>query len=324
MSRALITGITGQDGSYLAEILVQRKWKVFGMVRRVSSQSFWRLATVIENIEIVQGDITDLASLLQVIEEVQPTHVFNLASQSFVPTSWKQPILTSTVTGLGALNVFEACRIRCPDAKIYQASSSEMFGLQPIGTSQDENTSFHPRSPYGCSKVFAHNMGINYRESYDMYISCGILFNHESERRGTEFVTRKIAVAAARIALGLQHKLELGNMDASRDWGFAKDYVLAMILMVEQDTPDDFVIATGKTNTVREFVQHAFEHVSLDWKQYIETDAKLFRPAEIPALCGNTRKAKSILNWEPTITFIKLVQRMVDYEMARIQENISG
>ena len=321
-NRALITGITGQDGSFLAELLLQKGWRVYGMLRRSSAPNLWRIRNV-KDLHLLQGDVTDLASMISVIKEVSPTHVFNLAAQSFVPTSWNSPLYTAQCTGMGAVHVFEACRLFAPDARIYQASSSEMFGLQANEQSQNENTNFHPRSPYGCAKAYAHRMAINYRESYDMFVSCGILFNHESERRGHEFVTRKIARTVAEIAKGKREFLVMGTLTAERDWGFAGDYVEAMAGILEYAHPDDFVIATGVKHTVEYFVSKAFEVVNLDWQQYIRQDPKFMRPAEIPALCGDTSKAKRLLGWEPKMKLEELIQRMVKIEVERIEQGIA-
>lgn len=320
--RALITGVTGQDGSFLAEFLLGKGWSVYGVLRRSSAPNLWRIKHLKELL-LVQGDVTDLASLITLVKEIQPTHVFNLAAQSFVPTSWNSPLYTAQCTGMGAVHVFEACRLFAPEARIYQASSSEMFGLQQGSQKQHEMTNFHPRSPYGCAKAYAHRMAINYRESYDMFISCGILFNHESERRGHEFVTRKIARNVAEISKGLKNEIVMGNLTSERDWGFAGDYVKAMVAMLEHEKPDDFVIATGKKYTVEYFLSKAFEVVSLDWKSYTRQDPKFMRPAEIPALYGDTKKANEILGWVPEMTLEQLIQRMVYAEIERIEKGIA-
>ena len=317
MTTVLITGVTGQDGSFLAELLVNQGYTVYGMTRRSSSPNYWRIQGLLNepSFKLIEGDVTDLASIIAIVSDIRPEVLYNLAAQSFVPTSWTQPLFTAQATGNGAVNVYEACRIVSPDTRIYQASSSEMFGLQPPGTLQTETTSFYPRSPYACAKVFAHQMAINYRESYGMFISCGILFNHESERRGEKFVTRKIARSAAKIAAGLQDKLALGRLDTERDWGFAGDYVHAMRLMMSCDSPDDFVVSTGVKHTVQDFVQLAFECVQLDWSKYVIQDERFMRPAEVPSLCGDASKAKQVLGWSPTISFRNLVQRMVAFEV---------
>ena len=322
MNIAFITGVTGQDGSFLAEFLLERGWQVYGLIRRSSAPNLWRIQDI-KGLTLVQGDVTDLASLIAVIKEINPTHVFNLAAQSFVPTSWNSPLYTAQCTGMGAVHIFEACRLFAPEARIYQASSSEMFGLQPENQKQHENTNFQPRSPYGCAKAYAHRMAINYRESYGMFISCGILFNHESERRGHEFVTRKIARTVAEIAKGSKNELRMGTLSAERDWGFAGDYIKAMVAMVEHTQPDDFVIATGKKHTVEYFVSKAFEVVSLDWKKYVKQDPRFMRPAEIPALYGETTKAEKLLGWSPEMTIDELIHRMVSIEIERIEKGIS-
>lgn len=323
---ALITGITGQDGSFLAEFLLKKGWRVYGMIRRSSAPNLWRIRDCNQNrknLHLLQGDVTDLASMIAVIKEVEPTHVFNLAAQSFVPTSWNSPLYTAQCTGMGAVHVLEACRLFAPQARIYQASSSEMFGLQQADQLQNEETNFHPRSPYGCAKAYAHRMAVNYRESYDMFVSCGILFNHESERRGHEFVTRKIARAVAEIAKGKKEFLVMGTLTAERDWGFAGDYVEAMTVMLEHEQADDFVIATGVKHSVEYFVSKAFEIVDLDWQQYIKQDPKFMRPAEIPALYGDSSKAKRLLGWEPKMKLDELIQRMVSSEIERIEKGIT-
>ena len=322
MTTVLITGVTGQDGSFLAEQLLASGYTVYGLVRRSSSPNYWRILSLLGNpsFNLVEGDITDLSSIIRIVSDLRPSVLYNLAAQSFVPTSWSQPVFTAQATGVGAVNIYEACRIASPDTKIYQASSSEMFGLQPRGTIQSETTSFYPRSPYACAKVFAHQMAINYRESYGMFISCGILFNHESERRGEQFVTRKIARAAAKIAAGVQNELALGRLDTERDWGFAGDYVQAMQLMMGCDEPTDFVIATGIKHSVQDFVNLAFESVGLDWSEYVVQDERFMRPAEVPSLCGDTSKAKQTLDWTPTVSFVDLVNRMVSAEVDALKQ----
>jgi GDPmannose 4,6-dehydratase len=321
-TKILITGVTGQDGSFLVEkLLNQEHVFVFGLVRRSSNPNYSRIHCILnhERFKLVEGDITDLSSLIRICSDVQPDLIYNLASQSFVPTSWTQPLFTAQATGIGAVNVFEAVRITCPSCKVYQASSSEMFGLQPEDSVQNEETSFYPRSPYACAKVFAHQMAINYRESHNIFISCGILFNHESERRGEQFVTRKIARAAARISKGLESTLSLGRLDTFRDWGFAGDYVDAMMKMMELDTPEDFVIATGVKHSVEQFVDRAFSILGLNWKDHVVQDSRFMRPAEVPSLCGDASKAKEHLEWIPSVSFDSLVNRMVESEFKAIR-----
>ena len=316
MKTAFITGITGQDGSFLAEQMVARGWRVVGLVRRSASRNLWRLQHILENIELVDGDLLDLGSLIDALRHSQPDHVYNLAAQSFVATSWKQPLLTGDVTALGAARLLEAVRIACPEARVYQAGSSEMFGLSGDGI-QDESTSFHPRSPYGVSKVYAHHLAINYRESHHMFVVGGILFNHESERRGVEFVTRKISRSVARIRAGKQKTLHLGDITVRRDWGFAGDYTRAMYLMMQQDTPSDLVIATGESWSVRDFAERAFAVANLQLQDHLEYDPDLLRPAEIPSLCGNAARARAVLGWRPECTFDGLVERMVEADIER-------
>lgn len=315
---ALITGMTGQDGSYLAEFLLEQGYTVVGMVRRTSTVNLDRIEHIQNKVHIVQGDLIDLLSLVDLIREYQPDEVYNLAAQSFVPTSWKQPILTGEITALGVTRLLDAIRLAKPDTRFYQASSSEMFG-KVREVPQRETTPFHPRSPYGVAKVYAHWITVNYRESYDMYAVSGILFNHESPRRGLEFVTRKITHGVARIKLGLSQELRLGNLDAKRDWGHARDYVRAMWLMLQQDQPDDYVIATGETHTVREFCDLAFSHVGLNYEDHVVIDPAFYRPAEVDLLIGDPSKAGKQLGWEPQITFPELVQVMVDADMKRLQ-----
>ena len=316
---ALITGITGQDGSYLAEFLLEKGYRVVGMVRRTSTINFDRLQHFQDDIEIVQGDLLDQMSLVDILQDVQPDEVYNLAAQSFVPTSWKQPVLTGEFTALGVTRVLDAIRIVNPQIKFYQASSSEMFGkVQEVP--QTEATPFYPRSPYGVAKVYGHWITINYRESYDLFACSGILFNHESPRRGIEFVTHKVTHAAARIKLGLQKEVRLGNLDSRRDWGYAGDYVRAMWLMLQQDKPVDYVISTGETHSVKELCQTAFGHVGLNWEDHVVVDQKFYRPAEVDLLIGNPAKAKAELGWEPTISFEALIQMMVDADLKAIQE----
>jgi GDPmannose 4,6-dehydratase len=311
MTRALITGITGQDGSYLAELLLAKGYDVHGVVRRSSSDTRGRISHL-PAVTLHRGDMADGGSIARIVDEVEPDEIYNLAAQSHVGDSFDQPEYTGDVTGVGTLRLLEAVHRYSPGARFYQASSSEMFGGM-LGTApQDEETPFHPRSPYGCAKVYAHHQAVNYRESYGLHASCGILFNHESPRRGEEFVTRKIARAVGRIAKGTQDKLHLGNLDAKRDWGFAGDYVQAMWLMLQQETPDDYVIATGETHTVREFCEMAFARVGLRWQEHVMVDPALFRPAEVDLLLGDASKAREVLGWEPRCSFRSLVQEMVD------------
>lgn len=314
MKRALITGITGQDGSYLAELLVEKGYKVYGMVRRSSVENYERVENIREKINFVQGDLTDQSSLDEAIKGIMPDEVYNLAAQSFVPTSWNQPVLTADVTGLGVTRILEAIRKHKPDAKFYQASSSEMFGkVQEMP--QTEKTPFYPRSPYGAAKVYGHWITINYRESYNIFACSGILFNHESPRRGLEFVSRKVTNTAAKIKLGLAKELRMGNMDAKRDWGFAGDYVHAMWLMLQQDLPDDYVIATGEAHSVQELVDIAFDCVGLKAKDYVVIDPQFLRPAEVDFLIGNPEKAKKKLKWEPRVSFNELISVMVKEDL---------
>jgi GDPmannose 4,6-dehydratase len=319
MKRALITGITGQDGSYLAELLLGKGYKVHGMVRRASTENFERIEHIRERINIVQADLLDQLSLIELIEDVEPDEVYNFAAQSFVPTSWIQPTLTGEFTALGVTKVLEAIKLVNRKIKFYQASSSEMFG-KVTESPQNEKTPFHPRSPYGVAKVYGHFITVNYRESYDLFTVSGILFNHESPRRGLEFVTRKISDGVARIKLGLAKDLRLGNLDARRDWGYAGDYVEAIWRMMQQKRPDDFVIATGKAHTVRDFARAAFDHAGLDWKKYVKVDAALIRPAEVNRLLGNSAKARRVLGWKPRVDFNGLVAMMVDADVARLQK----
>lgn len=314
---ALITGITGQDGSYLAELLLDKGYQVFGMVRRGSIDRYDRLDGILDKIRLVSGDLLDQSSLIRVISEIKPREVYNLAAQSFVPTSWQQPILTGEFTALGVTKMLEAIRLVDKSIRFYQASSSEMYG-RVLETPQTESTPFYPRSPYGVAKVYGHYITINYRESYDMYAVSGILFNHESPRRGLEFVTRKVTDGVARIKLGLADNLRLGNLDAKRDWGFAGDYVEAMWLMLQQDCPDDYVIATGKTYEVRDLVKVAFAAVDLPWERYVKIDSQLLRPAEVDLLVGDASKAKRKLGWEPKVSFESMIQRMVEADINRL------
>ena len=314
MKKALITGITGQDGSYLAELLLSKGYEVYGMVRRSSTETFERINHIIDKIELKQADLLDQLSIIEIIKEIDPDEVYNLAAQSFVPTSWNQPVLTGEFTALGVTRMLEAVRLVNKKIKFYQASSSEMFG-KVRETPQNEMTPFHPRSPYGVAKAYGHFLTVNYRESYGIFACSGILFNHESPRRGKEFVTRKISDAVAKIKLGLQDKLLLGNLDAKRDWGFAGDYVEAMWLMLQQKEAQDFVIGTGKTHSVMDFVKAAFEHAGLDHTKYVKTDKEFLRPAEVDLLIADSSKAKKILNWEAKTDFNALAKMMVDSDI---------
>src|SRR5689334_8556969 len=316
MKRALITGITGQDGSYLAELLLEKGYEVHGMVRRSSEEKFERIAHLRDRVPLHQGDLLDQFSLAALLNTVQPDEVYNLAAQSFVPTSWNQPVLTAEFTALGATKMLEAIRHTRPKARFYQASSSEMFG-KVQETPQTESTPFYPRSPYGVAKVYGHFITVNYRESFGLYAVSGILFNHESPRRGLEFVTRKVTHAAARIKLGMQERLAMGNLEAQRDWGFAGDYVDAMWRMLQQDAPDDYVVATGETHTVRELCEIAFARVGLDWQKHVHVDQQFVRPAEVDLLVGSFAKAKRKLGWEPKVRFRELVEMMVDADLER-------
>ena len=316
MKKAVITGITGQDGSYLAELLLSKGYQVTGMVRRASTETFDRIAHFKDRIALRQADLLDQFSLVKLLDEIQPDEIYNLAAMSFVPTSWSQPVLTGEFTALGVTKVLEAMRMVCPKARFYQASSSEMFG-KVIETPQTETTPFYPRSPYGVAKAYGHFITVNYRESYNLFALSGILFNHESPRRGKEFVTRKITDAVARIKLGTLKELRMGNLDAKRDWGFAGDYVRAMWLMLQQDVADDFVVATGETHSVREFLQIAFSHVGLDFEDYVVIDPEFIRPAEVELLLGNPAKARKTLGWKPDVSFRQLVTMMVDADMDR-------
>jgi GDPmannose 4,6-dehydratase len=316
MKRTLITGITGQDGSYLAELLLEKGYKVYGLKRRTSTENYENIKHILNEIEFISGDLADLSSMIQAVKLSIPDEVYNLGAQSFVADSWSQPVYTAEVTALGVLNMLEAVKQVNPDAHFYQASSSEMFG-KVVETPQTETTPFYPRSPYGVAKVYGHWITVNYRESYDVFACSGILFNHESPRRGHQFVTRKVTDAAARIKLGLQKELRLGNLDAKRDWGFAGDYVKAMWLMLQQEKPEDFVVATGKTHTVRELVEIAFAHVGLKWEDYVIQDPAFMRPAEVDLLLGNPQKAKKELGWEPKVSFEDLIKMMVDHDMKK-------
>ena len=323
MPTALITGVTGQDGSYLAEFLLGKGYTVVGMVRRTSTINFDRIKHIQDRIEIVQGDLLDQMSLIAILQEYKPEEVYNLAAQSFVPTSFTQPVLTGEFTALGVTRMLEAIRIVNPKIRFYQASSSEMFG-KVVEVPQRESTPFYPRSPYGVAKVYGHWLTVNYRESYDIFGCSGILFNHESPRRGLEFVTHKITYGAVRIKLGLADELRLGNLESRRDWGYAGDYVKAMWLMLQQEKPDDYVVATGETHSVREFVEEAFGCLDLDWNDYVVQDPKFYRPAEVDLLVGDPSKAATELGWEPTVDFKQLVQLMVKADMAALQAGMAA
>ncbi len=318
---ALITGITGQDGSYLAEFLLAKGYKVYGIVRRSSVEKFDNINHLRDKIELIQGDLTDQNSLNFTIKELNPDEVYNLAAQSFVPTSWNQPLLTADVTALGVTRLLESIRLNNPKIRCYQASSSEMFG-KVLETPQTEKTPFYPRSPYGVAKVYGHFITVNYRESYNIFACSGILFNHESPRRGLEFVTRKVSQGVAHIKLGLQKELRMGNLDAKRDWGFAGDYVEAMWLMLQQEHPDDYVIATGETHSIRELCEIAFQHVGLDYREFVISDQKFLRPAEVDFLCGDATKARNFLRWKPKVNFKDLVHMMVDADIKLLQEKM--
>ena len=320
--KALVTGITGQDGSYLAKHLLDLGYEVFGLMPRRSTPTTWRLEYlgVLDRVKLIEGDLADMAACAGAILEAKPDEVYNLGAQSFVATSWKQPLLTAQATGLGALNLLEAIRKIKPDAKFYQASTSEMFGGMKEHPIQDENTPFHPRSPYGCAKLFAHWATINYRESFGIFGCCGILFNHESPLRGIEFVTRKVTDAVARIKLGKQKDLHLGNIDAKRDWGFAGDYVKAMHLMLQQEKPDCYVVATGVTTTVRDMCRLAFDHVGLNYEDYVVIDPAFYRPAEVDILLGNPAKAEKVLGWKAETPLEDLMAMMVDADLRRVRE----
>src|SRR5262245_59045551 len=324
LKRALITGITGQDGAYLSQLLLNKNYEVYGLVRRSSSSEVMdaklRWLGIHRDVRLMDGNIIDLSSVLRILRDVKPDEVYNLAAQSFVKTSWDQPLLTGTVTGLGAAVALEAVRLEMPTSRFYQASSSEMYGLSsdPV---QSETTSFHPRSPYAAAKVYAHWMTVNYRESFAMHATCGILFNHESPLRGVEFVTRKVTDGVARIKLGLKQRLELGNIESRRDWGHAKDYVEAMWMMLQQDQPDDYVIATGRSLTVREMCNIAFAAVGLNATDHITIDKRFFRPADVDSLVGNPAKAKAKLRWEPRVSVEEMIQEMVEADLKRVRDS---
>lgn len=318
---ALITGITGQDGSYLAEFLLEQGYRVIGMVRRSSTVNFDRIAHLqeIEALELAQGDLLDQLSLIDILRDYRPSEVYNLAAQSFVPTSWRQPVLTGEFTAIGVTRMLDAIRIVDPGIRFYQASSSEMFG-KVVEVPQKESTPFYPRSPYGVAKVYGHWITVNYRESYNLFACSGILFNHESPRRGLEFVTHKVTYGVARIKLGLQHEIRLGNLESRRDWGYAGDYVQAMWLMLQQTEPDDYVIATGETHSVKELCEVAFNCVGLNWQDYVVVDEKFYRPAEVDLLIGDARKAHAKLGWEPSVSFTQLVEMMVEADLKALHE----
>ena len=316
---ALITGITGQDGSYLAEFLLEKGYRVVGMVRRASTENFERIDHLRDDIELRQGDLLDQLSLIDLLNDIKPQEVYNLAAQSFVPTSWAQPVLTAEFTALGVTRLLEAIRLVNPKIRFYQASSSEMYG-KVRETPQTELTPFYPRSPYGVAKCYGHYIAVNYRESYDIFSVSGILFNHESPRRGLEFVTRKVTDGVARIKLGLAKDLPMGNLEAQRDWGFAGDYVKAMWMMLQQDVADDFVIATGESHSVRDLLVVAFSHVGLNWEDYVKTDSSLMRPAEVEILVGDCSKAKKVLGWEPEVSFEEMIHMMVDADLQKLSE----
>ncbi len=321
--KVLITGITGQDGSYLAQFLLEKGYEVHGMVRRSSTEHFERIEGLHDRIELHQADLLDQLSIVTIMQDIRPHEVYNFAAQSFVPTSWQQPLLTGEFTALGVLRMLEAVRLVDPNIRFYQASSSEMFG-EIREEPQNEQTPFWPRSPYGVSKVYGHWITVNYRESYNIFACSGIMFNHESPLRGKEFVSRKITNAVARIKHGLQEKLSLGNLDALRDWGFAGDYVEAAWAMLQQDKPDDYVVATGVKHSVRELVELAFSRVGLDWRDYVVSDPSLIRPAEVNTLCGDAAKARRVLGWRPKVDFAELVHMMVDADMEHVRREIAG
>src|SRR5262245_25635567 len=321
MRKALITGITGQDGSHLAELLLEKNYRVFGMIRHTSTSSLQRIKHIRDRVEIVDGDLLDQSSLTRILEKHQPDEIYNLASMSFVPVSWQQPVLTAEFTGLGVTRLLEALRHVCPQARFYQASSSEMFG-KVRETPQRETTPFHPRSPYAVAKAYGHYITVNYRESYGLFACAGILFNHEGPRRGLEFVTRKITHTAAQIKLGLAQELRLGNLQSKRDWGYAGDFVRAMWLMLQQPKPDDYVIGTGETHTVQEFVEIAFDYLEIDWRRHVVVDPHLYRPAEVDLLLADASKARAELKWAPQVTFRELVHMMVDSDLALLRNQM--
>jgi GDPmannose 4,6-dehydratase len=321
MKTALITGITGQDGSYLADFLLEKGYEVVGMVRRTSTINFDRIRHIQDRIVLTQGDLLDQVSLVDIMKEYQPDEIYNLAAQSFVPTSWRQPVLTGEFTALGVTRMLDAMRMVVPEARFYQASSSEMFG-KVREVPQTESTPFYPRSPYGVAKVYGHWITVNYRESYGLFACSGILFNHESPRRGLEFVTRKVTHGAARAKLGLEEDLPMGNLEAQRDWGFAGDYVRAMWLMLQQDEAEDFVVATGRTHSVRELLEVAFGYLDLDYRDYVRVDDRFLRPADVDQLVGDATKAREKLGWEPEVPFDELIRMMVDSDLARLESPV--
>ena len=318
MKKALITGITGQDGSYLAEFLLEKGYQVIGMVRRTSTTNFDRISEIQDRIALTQGDLLDQVSLVDIMKQYEPDEIYNLAAQSFVPASWKQPVLTGEFTALGVTRMLDAMRMVVPNARFYQASSSEMFG-KVRQVPQNEETPFYPRSPYGVAKVYGHWITVNYRESYDLFACSGILFNHESPRRGLEFVTRKVTYGASRIKLGMADKLRMGNLDAERDWGYAGDYVRAMWLMLQQPEPEDFVVATGRTHSVRQLLEAAFGQLGLDYRDHVEVDPQYLRPADVDQLVGDSTKAREKLGWSPEVDFEELVQMMVEHDLSRLE-----
>lgn len=320
--RALITGVTGQDGSYLAELLLDKGYEVFGLVRRSSVDTSPRIAHLLDRITFIQADLLDQSSLISALRQARPQEVYNLAAQSFVPTSWHQPVLTAEFTALGVTRMLEAIRTIAPEIRFYQASSSEMFG-NPPETPQRESTPFHPRSPYGVAKVYGHYITVNYRESYGLFACSGILFNHESPRRGVEFVTRKVTQGVARIKLGLGKELRLGNLEAKRDWGYAGDYVEAMWLMLQQSEPDDFVVGTGLAHSVADLVKIAFESAGLNWRDFVKTDPDFLRPAEVDHLLADTTKARQVLQWQPKMSFSQLISTMVEHDLHRVKNKLS-
>ncbi len=320
--RALITGITGQDGSYLAELLLEQGYRVFGVVRRSSSENFARLGAVLNDVEFVQADLLDQHSLISILQKTRPHEVYNLAAQSFVPLSWEQPMLTAEFNAVGVARLLEAVRLVDSSIHFYQASSSEMFGMVRE-VPQNEETPFHPRSPYGAAKVYGHHITVNYRESYGLFACSGILFNHESPRRGKEFLSRKVTDAVARIKLGVQNEVQLGNMSARRDWGYAKDYVRAMWLMLQQPRADDYVVATGEAHSVEELTQIAFAHVGLDWRNHVRIDPSLMRLAEVDQLIGDASKARKRLQWQPTVDFRQLIEMMVDADLSAVRRELA-
>lgn len=323
VKRALITGITGQDGSYLAEFLLEKGYEVIGMVRRTSTVNFDRIKHIQEKVTIVPGDLLDQVSLIEILQEHRPQEVYNLAAQSFVPTSWNQPVFTGEVTALGVTRILDAIRLVDPTIRFYQASSSECFG-KVRESPQNEKTPFYPRSPYGVAKVYGHWITVNYRESYDIFACSGLLFNHESPRRGLEFATRKISYGAARIKLGLANELHMGNLEARRDWGYAGDHVRAIWMMLQQEKPDDYVVATGEAHSVRDFLEEAFGYLGLDYRDYVVVDPQLIRPAEVDYLVGDATKARKVLGWEPTVSFSQLVRMMVDADLALLSMEEKG